>query len=476
MSCSRTFGASGGRRRRRRITDEGDEFEEWSYRQPPPNSAPRPGIPAAVGAEVEKEAGARGGDEVSTARSRDEGRAISGKVHSSSGIHEGGGEEEEEQEAGGFLPESEDDDDDDGAAPAAAGASVNKRKGKGKLPAREKSEERSQNGAPWGGNGSDEEGGGFLLPADEVDPMVGSVLRPSLPTEEAEGKGKSGARRQHGTFLSAKSPDSDLRASGRVHANGNRKGKGRLQRLVDTVDFDDDDEEKAIVCKGSDRPGAVRSVEESELDSAAVATVIARNLQEEEDRRAALALQDEINSTSAATVAVADGGGGSGAGAIAATDVETDPLGLLRASGRKRFGPPDSADIEGKAVNRKTGTRASVPCEISGSGQRSSAEDESGGSAAGIGDREIELEIDPKDLVAGGEHSALMDMLSSDAVPMRPAPGVALESLEEEDSDEAFDGFVDDGGDTGEDGGMSHVSVLQRGWLGCGHLAKCGLI
>ncbi|CAN0110033.1 unnamed protein product, partial [Ectocarpus sp. 8 AP-2014] len=414
---TRNGASSVGSSRRRRITDDGDDFKAWSY------------------------AGSAG--------AKENGGAVSARPTSVPTNADTDDDDDEEEEAGGFLPESED----PPVARTTDGGAGGPR------------DEEPSGQPPSGGSVSEEEGGGFLPPSEEEDSSG-----PEVPAVEG-GKGRTRGRVQ----LPVRRPKPighDLASSGK----GKRR---RLQRLADADEGKEDEEEDEEQREEEEQEHEEEEEEEEQEgdvgrpaarrerpgpDSGA-ADAIARVLQEEEDRRAAMTLQDEIDPSISTAGGFADnddgsGGGGGGGGATGKGDLlpetgatDLDPLGLLGAR-KARSGSPAATEsiADGTAAAEKNAAQTPPPSKALGG--RSGVGDplEGGGGSSG-GDAEIELEIDLKDLEAGGGRPDLMELFSSSGAATGGVGSGARagSGAVEEDSDEDFDGFVDDDDDDADE-------------------------
>lgn len=196
---------------------------------------------------------------------------------------------------------------------------------------------------------------------------------------------------------------------------------------------------------------------------------VARKFQEEEDRRAALALQADLHS--AAGLANFDVGGSgeeNHASVKADADAGLDPPRLSGASRPENLGVRDSEKSAEEAAKRTSAHCVSpAPPLVSGgggaNGVAASPTAEGGPAELGGTTEEVELEIDLKDLEAVGGRSALMSLLSSANAGVGSGMAVEGEGGEEEDSDESFDGFVDDEEGNIEGDEASHE--VRRLWI-----------
>ncbi|CAM9648732.1 unnamed protein product [Ectocarpus fasciculatus] len=175
-----------------------------------------------------------------------------------------------------------------------------------------------------------------------------------------------------------------------------------------------------------------------------------------------MTLQDEIDPSVSTAGVLADnhddGGGAIGKGDLSpetgANDL--DPLGLLRAPSRKaKLGSSAATESIADDSSPAKKNAAQTPLPSKSLGGRSGAGDppEGGGESSG-GDAEIELEIDLKDLEAGGGRPDLMELFSSSGAAtggVGAGAGAGSGAAEGEDSDEDFDGFVDDDDDAEEE-------------------------
>ncbi|CBJ48609.1 DNA repair enzyme [Ectocarpus siliculosus] len=402
---TRNGASSVGSSRRRRITDDGDDFKAWSY----------------AGS-----AGAEGNG----------GGGVTARPTSLPTNADTDDDDDEEEEAGGFLPESED-------APVA-------RTTDGGTGAPRDEEPSGQ--PPSGGSVSEEEGGGFLPPPSEEEDSSG----PEVPAVDG-GKGRTRRRVQ----LPVHRP----KPIGHDLASGGKGKRRRLQRLADAdegkedEEEDEEEEEEEEQEEDVERPAARRA--QPGPDSGA-ADAIARVLQEEEDRRAAMTLQDEID-PSVSTVGVFadnDDGSGGGGGATGKGDLlpetganDLDPLGLLGAR-KARSGSPAATEsiADGTAAATKNAAQAPPPSKALGGRSGVGGPLEGGGGSSG-GDAEIELDIDLKHLEAGGGRPDLMELFSSSGAATGDVGSGARagSGAVEEDSDEDFDGFVDDDDDDADE-------------------------
>lgn len=305
---------------------------------------------------------------------------------------------------------------------------------------------------PSGGSVSEEEGGGFLPPSSEEENSSG----PEVPAVDG-GKGRTRGRVQ----LPVHRP----KPIGHDLATGGKGKRRRLQRLADAdegkkeeQEEQEEEEEEQEQEEDVERPAARRA--RPGPDSGA-ADAIARVLQEEEDRRAAMTLQDEIDpSVSTAGVFVDNDGGGGGGGATGKGDLlpetganDLDPLGLLGARNARSGSPAATESIaDGTAAAEKNAAQTPPPSKSLGGRSGVGGPLEGGGGSSGD-DAEIELEIDLKDLEAGGGRPDLMELFScSGAATGDVGSGARAGSgAVEEDSDEGFDGFVDDDDDDADE-------------------------
>ncbi|CAM9623755.1 unnamed protein product [Ectocarpus sp. 6 AP-2014] len=395
---TRNAASSVGSSRRRRITDDGDDFKAWSY----------------AGS-----AGAEGNGGGVTARPT--------SVPTNADTDD---DDDEEEEAGGFLPESED-------GPVA-------RTTDGGTGAPRDEEPSGQ--PPSGGSVSEEEGGGFLPPSEEEDSSG-----PEVPAVDG-GKGRTRGRVQ----LPVHRP----KPIGHDLASGGKGKRRRLQRLADAdegkedEEGDEEEEEEEEQEENVERPAARRA---RPGPNSSAADAIARVLQEEEDRRAAMTLQDEIDPSVSTAGVFADNddgsGGGGGGGSTGKGDLlpetganDLDPLGLLGARKARSGSPAATESIsEGTAAAEKNAAQTPPPSKARGGRSGVGGPLEGGGGSSG-GDAEIELEIDLKHLEAGGGRPDLMELFSSSGAATGDVGSGARagSGAVEEDSDEDFDGFVDD--------------------------------
>ncbi|CAM9742641.1 unnamed protein product, partial [Ectocarpus fasciculatus] len=426
-AASAASGASGGTRngasstgsnRRRRITDEGDDFKEWSY------------------------AGSAG------ANKNGGGGGVTARPTAAPTNADTDDDDDDEEEAGGFLPESEED------APVASTTE----RGRG-APRDEEPSGEPRSGGPV----SEEEGGGFLPPSEEEEGSSGPEVPPAAVDR---GKGRARSRVQ---LLPVHRP----KPIGHELAGGGKGKRRRLQRLADAGEGKEDEEEEEEEEEEEGEEGEDEEEEEEDVERPAArrarprpdsgaADAIARVLQEEEDRRAAMTLQGEIDPSVSTAGVLADnhddGGGAIGKGDLSpetgANDL--DPLGLLRAPSRKaKLGSSAATESIADDSSPAKKNAAQTPLPSKSLGGRSGAGDppEGGGESSG-GDAEIELEIDLKDLEAGGGRPDLMELFSSSGAAtggVGSGAGAGSGAAEGEDSDEDFEGFVDDDDDAEEE-------------------------
>ena len=378
-----------------------------------------------------------------------------------------GGSPEHEEEAGGFLPESDEEaggflPESDGKDGSSTVAGMTNRKGGdggGASGVEERLGGGFQRDSPsGGGSGGDSEG--FDLPP-KLNSVVASSRSGIIVAGARKGEGKAGLRSP--SPLTKRSV-AGKGAGGSVHIDRTRKGKGRLQLAAGTVVFEGEEEEEEEEDEeeereeggggGSHRSAACVPVKGLGSEAEAADDAIARKLQEEEDRRAALALQADLHSAADVAFFGIDGSRRE-KDASAKAGAGLDPP-RLRGSEKK------SAEEAPKPTSVHSISPA--PPLVSGGGDARGVADSptaEGGCAEG-GDtlEEVELEIDLKDLEAAGGRSALMSLLSSANADV--GSGVAVERAggEEEDSDENFDGFVDD--EQGSVGGDERPHEVRR--------------
>eukprot|EP00903_Cladosiphon_okamuranus_P014772 g13687.t1 len=493
MTAAGTIGGAGGSRgsrstrmesstsgslnkRRRRITDDGDDFKEWSCA---PGTAVDTGARRTGGVADASAAISKPGPWGAMGTTGSSGAAGTAKGPGGRRLHQE--EEEDDEEAGGFLPESEGEEDAPALVPATAAAAA---AGKGKSKSSSgKGKSRESHPGDYdtddaGGGDDDGGGGGFLEISEgggggggggeEEEEESEEVVSRSSNQEKAATRTRKGNGRVRGkSVVSAARPKPIGHDLPRPKGG---KGKRRLQKLGDTADFDDEEEEEEEEEEHADDSGVYQPSARQDSESA---EAVARMLQEEEDRRAAVAVQNGMDASAAAAVALAGDNGGHHHGDDPPADADDvdhslDPLGLLSSASRRKLNPVPPGgvtvapgDDNGADKRAMNGTVPSKVFTSDGGGTGNVSADRGGP----VKDAEIELEIDLKDLERGGGGGiggppVFVSLFSSGAgggagLRARAGSGVA----KEEDSDEDFDGFVDDDGGEEE----KEEEELERG-------------